>query len=375
MLTKKQLIQEVAELRKHITGLEARIKDCSRLEASLRESEERFRFMAKTTGDVLYRLKYSSMKYDYISPSILELTGYSPEEIDAIGLSTLIMKFESLGENILSIADAVRNRQERKTGQYLVDYLIRTKSGGSRWLGDHSFPWLDESGNLIGSVGILSDISERKRAEAALRQMNQNLHLLATLDGLTGVANRRRFDEFISREWGRMQREQAPISLILCDIDFFKLYNDTNGHQAGDDCLREVARAIRKSVKLYNDTYGHQAGDDCLREVARTIRKSVNRPSDLVARYGGEEFAVVLSNTDAGGAVNIAENIRREVEALSITHHQHSGGRILTISCGIASMIPVEDYTLDSLIALADKGLYEAKKQGRNRGILKTGTS
>jgi diguanylate cyclase (GGDEF)-like protein/PAS domain S-box-containing protein len=348
MLTKKQLIQEVIALRKRIIDLEARVKACNRLEASLRESEERFRFMAKTTGDVLYRLKYSSMKYDYISPSILELTGYSPEEIDAIGFSSLVIKIESLGENALSIADIARNRQERKTGQYLADYLIRTKSGESSWLGDHSFPWLDESGNLIGSVGILSDITERRRVEAALRQMNQDLLLLATLDGLTGVANRRSFDEFISREWGRMRREQASISLILCDIDFFKLYNDTYGHQAGDDCLRRVARAISNSVK---------------------------RPTDLVARYGGEEFAVILSNTDAKGAVNIAENVRRQVEELSVTHHQPSGSQILTISCGVSSMIPDEDSALDRLIALADKGLYEAKKQGRNRIILKTGES
>ncbi len=340
MLTKKQLIQEVAELHKRIIELEAMVKDCNLLEASLRESEERFRFMAKTTGDVLYRLKYSSMRYDYISPSILELTGYTPEEIDAIGFSSLVIKLESLGKEILSIEDIARKRQEGKTGQYLADYLIRTKSGESRWLGDHSFPWLNESGNLIGSVGILSDIMERKRVEAALRQMNEELHLLATLDGLTGVANRRKFDEVISLEWSRMRRERTPISLILCDIDYFK---------------------------LYNDTYGHQAGDDCLREVAQAIMKRVNRPSDLVARYGGEEFAVVLSNTDASGAYNIAESIRRQVEELSITHHQPSGGRNLTISCGISTMIPTEKTTFDNLIALADKGLYEAKKQGRNR--------
>ncbi len=345
MHTKKQLMQEVTELRQRIIDLEARVKDCNQLEASLRESEERFRFMAKTTGDVLYRLKYSSMQYDYISPSILELTGYSPEEIDVIGFSSLVIKFESLGENNLSIADIARNRQERKTGQYLADYLIRTKSGESKWLGDHSFPWLDESGNLIGSVGVLSDITERKRVEAALRQMNRDLQLLATLDGLTGVANRRRFDEFISLEWGRMRRERSPISMVLCDIDFFK---------------------------LYNDTYGHQAGDDCLRAVAQAIRNSVNRPTDLVARYGGEEFAVVLSNTDAKGAVNIAENIRRQIEDLSIAHQQPSGSRMLTISCGVSCMIPVEGSAPDRLIALADKGLYEAKNQGRNRIILKT---
>jgi diguanylate cyclase (GGDEF)-like protein/PAS domain S-box-containing protein len=348
MLTKKQLIQEVAELRERIIDLEAQVKDCGRLEASLRESEERFRFMAKTTGDVLYRLKYCSMKYDYISPSIFELTGYSPEEIDAIGFSSLVIQFETLGKNNLSITEIARNRQERKTGQYLADYMIRTKSGESKWLGDHSFPWLDASGNLIGSVGILSDITERKQVEAALRKMNQDLQLLATLDGLTGVANRRKFDEFIRREWGRMRRGQTPISLILCDIDFFK---------------------------LFNDTYGHKAGDDCLRAVARAISGCVNRPTDLVARYGGEEFAVILSHTEAAGAVNIAETIRRRVESLSIAHPQPSGGQVLTISCGISCMIPVKANALDSLIALADKGLYEAKKQGRNRIVLKAGDS
>lgn len=342
MLTKKQLIREVARLRERISELETRVRNCNRLESSLRESEERFRFMAKTTGDVLYRLNYRSMKYDYISPSILELTGYTPEEIDETGFSSLVIQVECFGGENLSIAEIARNRQEGKTGQYLADYLIRTKSGTDRWLGDHSFPWMDASGNLIGSVGILSDITERKLAEAALRRMNRELQLLATLDGLTGMANRRRFDEFIGCEWGRMRREHAPLSLILCDIDYFK---------------------------LYNDTFGHLAGDDCLKLVARTIRNCVKRPTDLVARYGGEEFAVVLSNTDTAGAITIAESIRSRVAALALPHPQPSGARNLTISCGVCTMIPDGCNSFNALIELADKGLYEAKSRGRNRII------
>ncbi len=343
--TREQLLEELAGLRRRVLDLESLENEHQRLLQALRESEERFRFMAETTGDVLYRLKYHCMKFDYISPSVVKLIGYSPEEINALGFSSLIMSLEGLEGNTLSTEELTRNRKEGKTGEYRADYLIKTKSGDLKWVGDHSFPWRDETGKSIGSVGILSDITERKRVEAALREMNQELHRLVTLDGLTQVANRRRFDEFLGQEWRRMRREQGPLSLILCDIDHFK---------------------------LYNDSYGHQVGDDCLRVVAQAIRKSVNRPTDLVARYGGEEFAVILSNTDSKGAVRVAENIRREVQTLQIAHSSSSERRYVTISCGVSSMIPTETRPAETLIALSDEGLYEAKKRGRNRVVLKT---
>jgi diguanylate cyclase (GGDEF)-like protein/PAS domain S-box-containing protein len=344
--TKELLIRELVELRRRVLDLEAVERDRKGVEEALRESEDRFRFMAETTGDVLYRLRYGSMTYDYLSPSIFKLTGYSPEEIHALGFSSLVMRIERPGEEKLSVELIARNRQEGKTGEYLADYLVRTRNGDLKWLGDHSFPWRDECGNLVGSVGILSDITKRKLAEEALRVSNQELQRLATLDGLTQVANRRRLDEFMSHEWRRMKRERTPISLILCDIDYFK---------------------------LYNDTYGHQAGDDCLRSVARAIRESVNRPTDLAARYGGEEFAVALSNTSARGAVHVAESIRKEVEDLQIVHSRSFVGKCLTISCGVSCMAPSEGGSPEALIALADEGLYRAKKQGRNRVVLRKG--
>jgi len=342
--TREQIVRELAELRGRVARIEAIEIESRRVQQALGESEERFRFMAETTGDVLYRLRYASMRYDYLSPSISKLTGYSPEEVDALGFSNLVVRIECPGEETLSLELIAQTRQEGKTGEYLADYLIRTKSGDLKWVGDHSFPWLNEAGELVGSVGILSDITKRKQAEAALREINLELERLATLDGLTQVANRRRFDEFLGREWRRMKREGAPLSLVLCDIDFFK---------------------------LYNDTYGHQAGDDCLREVAGVIRQSANRPTDLAARYGGEEFAVVLSNTAAEGALLVAETIRARVQGLHIAHSRSRAHGCVTISCGVSSMVPTEEESPETLIALADKGLYEAKGRERNRVVLK----
>jgi len=221
---------------------------------------------------------------------------------------------------------------------------VRTKSGEEKWLGDHSFPLRDSSGQVIGSVGILTDITRRKKMEAKLRELNRKLERLATLDGLTRVANRRSLDRFLDLEWRRTRRERAPMALILSDIDHFKLYNDTYGHLAGDDCLRAVATAIKECAK---------------------------RPMDLVARYGGEEFAVVLPNTNADGAVHIAETICREVVNLRVRHPESSTGEFLTLSCGVAAMVPREESTPEALVAAADEALYEAKKQGRNRVVLK----
>jgi diguanylate cyclase (GGDEF)-like protein/PAS domain S-box-containing protein len=173
-----------------------------------------------------------------------------------------------------------------------------------------------------------------------LEQANQELHCLAEIDGLTQIGNRRCFDDYLAREWRQMRREQAPLSLILVDIDFFK---------------------------RYNDTYGHQAGDQCLRQVAQTICKTVKRPTDLVARYGGEEFAVVLPSTGLEGAVQVADNIYSAIKALNIPHINSPVNPYVTLSLGIASIVPSSDSSPSTLISQADQVLYQAKTEGRNR--------
>ncbi|MGQ4648324.1 diguanylate cyclase domain-containing protein [Lyngbya aestuarii] len=172
-----------------------------------------------------------------------------------------------------------------------------------------------------------------------LQMANQELQRLANLDGLTGVANRRRFDEYLEDEWQRMIREKLPLSLILCDIDFFKKYNDTYGHQAGDACLRRVADALRFCAK---------------------------RSVDLVARYGGEEFAVILPNTTAIGASQVAEEIREVLRSLDITHIKSPVSKYVTLSLGIACIQPKPQSLPNILVAAADKALYQAKAAGRD---------
>ncbi len=183
---------------------------------------------------------------------------------------------------------------------------------------------------------------QQSRLYQKLRLANRELQRLAALDGLTGVANRRRFDEYLDAEWTRMAQEKLPLSLILCDLDFFKKYNDTYGHQAGDDCLRRVADALRFCAK---------------------------RSLDLVARYGGEEFAVILPNTTGFGAFQVAEEIRAVVNSLDITHIQSAVSQHVTLSLGIACIYPTPDTSPSMLIAEADTALYQAKAAGRNRSF------
>ncbi|MCL1471064.1 GGDEF domain-containing protein [Argonema antarcticum] len=173
-----------------------------------------------------------------------------------------------------------------------------------------------------------------------LEKANLELQLLATADGLTKVANRRRFDEYLDSKWHELCRAQIPLSLIMCDIDCFKSYNDTYGHLGGDACLQQVAQAISSSVK---------------------------RPADLVARYGGEEFAVILPNTPAAGAVSVAEQIRMNVKALEIPHIKSCVMPYVTISLGVATMVPDSESTPASLIEAADRALYHTKALGRDR--------
>lgn len=149
-------------------------------EEALRESEERFRFMAENSGDVLYRLRYDSMRYDYLSPSIKILTGYSPEEIDSIGFSSLVLRIETVRKKIVPPALLKERRLAGIAGEHKADYLIRTRSGSFKWLSDHSVPWKDRAGSLVGSIGILADITERRSAEDAILESEKQLRLLSS---------------------------------------------------------------------------------------------------------------------------------------------------------------------------------------------------
>ena len=194
----------------------------------------------------------------------------------------------------------------------------------------------------VQNTQLQREIQQRQQAEAALQKANQELHRLVTLDALTQVANRRRFDEYLKKIWLILVREQLPLSLLLCDIDFFKLYNDNKGHQAGDECLYQVAQAMKNAVK---------------------------RPADLVARYGGEEFAVILPNTPAEGALQVAQEIQSAIRMLYIPHPKSPISEFVSLSLGVSCTIPWYKGAPEVLIDAADRGLYQAKQLGRDRAI------
>jgi two-component system chemotaxis family response regulator WspR len=178
-----------------------------------------------------------------------------------------------------------------------------------------------------------------RASQEELAHANEELRKLAALDGLTGIANRRRFDEAAHVEWQRGRRHHSPLALLLCDVDHFKRYNDHLGHPAGDLCLKKVAAVLTNHLK---------------------------RPADLAARYGGEEFALLLPDTDLAGALRVGEACRSSLEQLVLPHPGAPCGHV-TMSMGVACLVPGEDDTLETLIARADAALYDAKRDGRNR--------
>jgi diguanylate cyclase (GGDEF)-like protein len=186
---------------------------------------------------------------------------------------------------------------------------------------------------------------EKKIAErtSALETANLQLYRLATMDGLTQVANRRCFDEYWLQQWTLLQEEKQPLSLIIMDVDYFK---------------------------NYNDHYGHLAGDECLRQVAQGISKLLMRPQDLVARYGGEEFVVILPHTPIEGAKKVAEGVISIIYNLNLAHATSQVCDRITLSIGVACVVPNADLSWEMPISLADKALYQAKREGRNRIVL-----
>ncbi|MBI5186479.1 MAG: diguanylate cyclase [Nitrospinae bacterium] len=187
---------------------------------------------------------------------------------------------------------------------------------------------------------LKNEMDRRMEVTRHLEAANHQLQLLSALDGLTGIANRRHFDQTFDKEWRRGLRDEFPLSLILTDIDSFKAYNDNYGHQAGDVCLKRVADAISAALK---------------------------RPGDLVARYGGEEFVVVLPETDKNNAAILAEDIRKKVASQKIPHGFSKAAEVVTLSLGVATAIPSRSHKPAGLIEAADTALYQAKHEGRNQ--------
>jgi len=186
---------------------------------------------------------------------------------------------------------------------------------------------------------VVRDVSERKKAEQKLQEAYNTVEALAITDALTGLANRRRFDQYLTIEWRRSMRDRQPLSLLMLDVDRFK---------------------------AYNDTYGHQRGDSCLKQIAESCMDVVSRPGDLVARFGGEEFVVILTNTESEGAMHVANDICEALRSRKLPHSGNQPG-IVTISAGCATLIPRFGKHAPDLIEMADRALYRAKHNGRNQ--------
>jgi diguanylate cyclase (GGDEF)-like protein/PAS domain S-box-containing protein len=294
-------------------------------------SETNFQLLAQYSADIICRAGVD-MRFLYVSPSCIQVLGYTPAEM--MGMDAFQLVFP---EDLPGLA-AIANRNlmagmeaSRATAR------MRRKDGTIIWMEISASVVRDSSTEkALEAVIVMRDVTERK-------SMEDQLARLALTDGLTGLANRRAFDEDLDREWKRTLREGSQISLLLVDIDRFKEFNDNYGHQVGDDCLRAIAIAVQ----------------------------GASRGTDIAARYGGEEIAVILPSTFTPGAVEVAEKVRSAVEALKLQYQVCPDGRsCVTVSVGIGTALARDGGTMrmpESLLLAADNALYKAKNEGRNR--------
>jgi len=298
----------------------------------LARSERLYRLLADNASDIITRVRLDGRRL-YVSPSVTDVLGWSVEEMVQADLR------KHVHPDDFAVFMAVRDRMQAGVMRASATYRYRRKDGSWAWLETRAHLVRGPDGTPIEFIGNLRDVSRQKEAELALEGAMAELAEQATTDGLTGVPNRRCLEEMLAKEWRRAMRVADPLSLLLIDVDHFK---------------------------GFNDLYGHQAGDECLRFVARTIAATIRRPHDLVARYGGEEFVVVLPATTLDGAERMAQGIRTTIAGLAVPHAATSGGAV-TVSVGAASAIPTSDTEPAMLIEAADGALYTAKRNGRNR--------
>ncbi len=308
--------------------LQARDGRIATMQKQLAISEGLHRLLAENANDMIVRYSPEFRRL-YVSPACRDLLGYEPEE--------LVGKHP---RDLMHPTD--RDALEQSLFGRLLNGDATARASFRVMRRDGSYVWLETSCRRLedgsGFVAVMRDVSERKALEAQLEDANRRLRVLAQEDGLTRLANRRRFDEVLGTEYRRATRNGSPLAVVMLDVDCFK---------------------------AFNDTYGHPSGDACLQALAGVLDGRCRRPVDLSARYGGEEFVLLLPNTDAAGALAVAECVHGAVRALAIPHAGSDHG-FVTVSVGVAAMVPGRLQGPAALVEAADAALYDAKRAGRN---------
>jgi len=303
-----------------------------RMAVALVAKESNFRVLAEGSYDMVTRIGLDE-RISYVSPSCASVVGWRPDQLT--GTAALA------GVNALDLPRIEKTVAALRRGdaeEARISYRTRHREKGEIWIESNLRVTRRINGEIDGVVAISRDITEQKNLE-------ERLETLAIEDGLTGLANRRRFDERLQEEWARCARDSTPLSLLMMDVDHFK---------------------------TFNDQYGHPAGDECLRSVARILAAETKRTADLAARYGGEEFALLLPNTAAEGCARVAERIRRELGKAAISHESNLPSGRVTASLGGAVCWPGTERSAGqaSLVEAADRALYAAKEAGRDRLVM-----
>ncbi|AIL65119.1 Response regulator PleD [Rickettsiales bacterium Ac37b] len=288
--------------------------------------------------DTHYKFSYAELLYVDISPEVLNLLGYTVEEIILTGLRPLIIKARLIAKDQMIDIDlkeldvAVQNRC-KNFEKWEADYLIRRKDESIIWISDVTYPWYDQDNNLIGVIGCLRDITSRVKAETTYKE---KLLKQAYTDPLTNLANRRCFFEHLDIE---IKGNVRSVSILLIDLDYFKRINDQYGHYVGDQILQGVADKIRSCI----------------------------RATDIAARLGGEEFGIYLPDTELVKAEEVAQRLRNLINESTFVLQEYNFAINCTVSIGVASTSSISSTTLMDLYKLADKRLYKAKATGRNQ--------
>jgi diguanylate cyclase (GGDEF)-like protein/PAS domain S-box-containing protein len=294
-----------------------------------------YRTLLESTRAIPWRIDWATSRFTYIGPQIEQLLGWPLRSWDTIQDWADRMHADDR-ERVVSFCVA----QSRAGADHEADYRALTRDGSYVWIRDVVHVIRKADGSPEALVGFMFDVSERKKQEERIVSLQRELMELSFQDGLTGIANRRRFDQTFDEVWHAAVHERTPLGLLMIDIDCFK---------------------------QFNDAYGHVAGDDCLKRVGQLLGTVATRPRDFLARYGGEEFVLILPNTDEAGTRAVAEACRRTIESARVAHNRSTVGSWLTISVGAGACVPTAAMTAQSLLQRVDKELYRAKAAGRNR--------